>query len=206
MEGAPSDFQSLCNRIEELERQNRRMRFFCLLLTLMPVLVIVACQSRLASTVVEAQRFALRDRNGKLRVEIAMSYDFGPKGNPVIRLLDENGKELTTIGAGVIGISDGRGQEANLLDDRLQFNSNSIGTEARLDASDGNASLWLFGKGGEVMLDSANPSVAVTQEDRFQAVLGSTELAMPDTVRKETTSAASLVMSGQNGKILWRAP
>jgi len=204
MDGSVSNFQALCDRVTRLEKQNRRMRLLSVLLVLTPILVVVACQPRPAS-IVEAQKFILRDRGGKVRVEIAMSYDVGSKGNPVIRLLDENGKELTTIGAGVLDIS-GKGESAVLLDDRLQFDSDPIGTEARLDASGDSPTVMLIGKGGEVILDSSNPSVAVTQEDKFQAVLGSTQLVIPNTGRKETTSAASLVMSGKNGKILWRAP
>jgi len=204
MDGSVSNFQALCDRVTRLEKQNRRMRLLSVLLVLTPILVVVACQPRPAS-IVEAQKFILRDRGGKVRVEIAMSYDVGSKGNPVIRLLDENGKKLTTIGAGVLDIS-GKGESAVLLDDRLQFDSDPIGTEARLDASGDSPTVMLIGKGGEVILDSSNPSVAVTQEDKFQAVLGSTQLVIPNTGRKETTSAASLVMSGKNGKILWRAP
>ncbi|MHB8485453.1 MAG: hypothetical protein ACYDCM_06965 [Candidatus Acidiferrales bacterium] len=204
MDAATCDLRSLCDRVERLEKQNRRMRLFCALFVLTPVLVIAACQSRLASTV-EAQKFILRDKSGKVRVDIETSYDFGQKGNPVIHLFDENGKELTTIGAGVLNIS-GKGESAVLLDDRLQFDSDPVGTEARLDASGDSPTIMLIGKGGEVILDSSNPSVAVTQEDKFQAVLGSTHLVTADTGRKETTSAASLVMSGKNGKILWRAP
>jgi len=180
------------------------MRLLCLLLVLTPVLVIIACQPRLASTV-EAQKFVLRDKNGRARVVIKMSYDADSKGNPEINLLDQDGKELTGIGAGVLNIS-GRREQAVLLDDRLQFDSSPIGTEARLDASGDSPTIMLIGKGGEVILDSSNPSVAVTQEDKFQAIMGSTELTTPDMGRKETTSAASLVLSGKNGKILWRTP
>jgi hypothetical protein len=46
-----------------------------------PVLGLVACVS-LTASVVEAEKFILRDKNSKDRAEIAMTYDFGPKGNP----------------------------------------------------------------------------------------------------------------------------
>ena len=197
------DLQSLCNRVEKLERQNRRMMLACGVFVLTPVLAMVACHSRPAATV-EAQRFILRDNSGKVRAEIAMTYDFGPKGNPVIRLLDENSKELTTIGAGVLTIS-GNASNAVLLDDQLQF-STAGAAIARMDASDKNGSLWLFGRGGTILVNSSVPSVGVTDSNDFEAVLGTSELVARDTGQTETSSAASLVLSGKNGKILWRAP
>jgi hypothetical protein len=81
MANADSRFVALCQRMEKLERQNRRMRMLCLMLVATPVLPLVACVSRTAS-VLEAQKFILRDKNGKDRAEIAITYDFGRKGNP----------------------------------------------------------------------------------------------------------------------------
>ena len=198
-----SDLQSLNDRIEKLKGQNRRVILACGILVLTPVLVMVACQSHPAPTV-EAQRFILRDKSGTVRAEIAMTYDFGPKGNPVIRLLDENSKELTTIGAGVLTIS-GNASNAVLLNDKLQFSTGSAAI-ARMDASDNNGSLWLFGKGGTILVDTSFPIVGVTDRNDFEAVLGTSKLVASDTGQTETSSAASLVLSGKNGKILWRAP
>lgn len=195
--------RSVCDRLDHLQKQNRRMRLFCALAILTPVLIIVACQSRAVSTL-NVRQVVIQDKNGKTRIEIGMSYDLGPEGYPVINLFDENGKELTDIGAGVLNLS-GKGERATLLDDQLQFDSVPLGKEARLDASGDSPNIILMGQGGEVILDSSNPSVAVTQ-GRFEAVLGSTHLVTPDTGRKETTSAASLVLSGKEGKILWRTP
>jgi hypothetical protein len=175
----------------------------CGILVLTPVLVVVACQSRPAPTL-EAQRFILRDKSGTVRAEIAMTYDFGPKGNPFIRLLDENSKELTTIGAGVLTIS-GNASHAVLLNDQLQFDAAGAAM-ARMGALQNSGNLWLFGKGGTILVDSSLPSVGVTDSNDFEAVLGTSHLVTPDTGQTETLSAASLVLSGKNGKILWSTP
>ena len=62
------DGLSLGQRIEKLENQNRRVRQFCFLAVLVPVLLIIACVSRPGS-VVEAQRFVLRDSSGRFALK-----------------------------------------------------------------------------------------------------------------------------------------
>lgn len=95
--------RSVCDRLDHLQKQNRRMRLFCALAVLTPVLIIVACQSWAVSTL-NVRKVVIQDKNGKTRIEIGMSYDLGPKGYPVINLFDENGKELT-VSAPVFSIS-----------------------------------------------------------------------------------------------------
>jgi hypothetical protein len=158
----------------------------------------------------DTQKFVLRDSRGKVRADIAMSYDTGPNGYPVIRLLDENGKERTTIGAGVLNISGDKGTRAVLLDGQLQFTS-SDGVTARLDGELGRESLWLFGHDGEsiagnILLDAKSGAVEVSDANGFSAEIGSNELVTTKTGKRSTTSAASLVLSGKDGKVLWSAP
>ncbi len=208
MQSSTSDFHSLAARVERLEKQNRRMRRLCVMLVLTPALVIVACQSRPALTV-EAQKFVLRDKNGKVRAEIAMNYDIGPKGYPVVRLLDEGGKERTTIGAGVLNISGEDGTRAVFLDDTLQLTNKSGGVTARLSGGDvGGGSLSLFGQetGGSIVLNADMPDVELVDAKGFRSNLGSSELVTPHTGARTSTSAASLVLSGKDDKILWRTP
>ena len=70
-------------------------------------------------------RFVLQLRfhnsRGKVRADIAMSYDTGPNGYPELR---QNGKERTSI-AGVVTIAGDKGTNAVLLDGQLQFTSSA---------------------------------------------------------------------------------
>jgi hypothetical protein len=50
------------------------------------------------------------------------------------------------------------------------------------------------------------PSMKLEDEGGFSAVIGSTDLLTPRTGRKESTSAASLVLFGKDKKAIWSAP
>ena len=200
MDCSRSEFDSLRARLARLERQNRYMRVVLLILSLICILSAVSCESR--PKTIEAQRFVMADKNGQLRAEIAMTYDFGPKGNPVIRLFDERGKELTTIGAGVLTISGEKGQ-ATLLSDQLQMGVTALDSIARLEAD---GSLLLLGKHGTVLMDSGKPVLEVTDDNGFRADLGSNDLVTPTTGSQATTSAATLMLSTKDGKIIWSSP
>jgi hypothetical protein len=198
------ELQAVVARLEEIEKQNQRVRRLSLLLMLAPVLLIMACVSR-PSSVVEAQKFVLRDSNGRVRIEITMDHD-----NPTIRLFDENGKVRTMIGAGDLSIQGDKGTNAMLLDGTLQFN-NENGMVARLGALADSGLLWLVGKDKSdeqqtVLLDSSEPNLQISDSRAFTATLGRSDLVTPKTGEAETTSAASLVLSASDKKIIWRSP
>lgn len=211
METDTADLESLAYRIQKLEQHNHRLRLFCLMLVAVLVLTLIACVSRPAS-ILEAQKFILRDKNGKERAEIAMDYGFGSKGDPVIRLLDENGKELTTIGAGTIGISGAEGS-TTLLADALYFSKPGMGAGVDSASLQG-GTLLLSGKNGAVMLDADSPVLEISDSDGFRADLGHNDLKTERTGTKHPsssivilgTSAATLVLSDKKGNVVWRTP
>jgi hypothetical protein len=222
MQNSISDLTNLSARVEQLERANRRLKWavFAALFAAM----LVGCARR--SNTVEADRFMLRDKQGRVRAEMAMSYDTGPNGNPSLVLLDENGKERTSVDAGNLTIShdslkefttidagglrtwqdDGK-KDVTLLVDRLQFSAGA-GATARLEGGPGTAALWLFGhdQGGGAILIDAKPVIELSDANGFRADLGRNDLATPRTGGTHSTSAATLVLSGKDGKVLWSAP
>lgn len=232
MNNSASDLTSLAARVEKLERANRRLKWAACAALFAAILV--GCAQR--SNTVEADRFLLRDKQGRVRAEMAMSYDTGPNGNPSLVLLDENGKERTTVGAGYLTSShddagnltishdnlkefttidagglrtwqdDGK-KDVTLLVDKLQFSAGA-GATARLEGGPGTAALWLFGHdegGGDILID-AKPAIELSDANGFRADLGRNELVTPRTGGPHSTSAATLVLSGKDGKVLWSAP
>ena len=199
------ELQAILHRIETIETQIRHLKRAAFVCALAAIALFGACGLR-SRDAVEAERFAVRDKQGRVRVEIAMSYDF-PNGNPVIRLLDEKGKELTTLGAGVLEIRDEKGTVgATLLDDTLQFGKG--GAAARLEGGEHGGMLWLFGSpaGGNILLNSDLSSIEVSDSQGYRADLGKSNLFTDKTGQTRQTSAASLVMSGKDDKVLWSAP
>jgi hypothetical protein len=136
-----------------------------------------------------------------------MSYDVGPEGYPVVRLLDENGKERAALGAGVLTMKDEKGKaSATLLDDTLQFSKDGGNVTARLGGEKDGGQLWLLGSGGSVFVNSDSPVVELSDDAGFLADLGRTTLSVTGDGETRQRSAASLVFSRKDGKVLWSAP
>jgi hypothetical protein len=98
MEKPPSDV--LAERVERLERENRRWRWgagFALIAGL--VVTVWGAQRAKETKVVEAERFLLRDENGTIRTELAMQPNEGPTmpKNPRLDLMDEGGKPRASL-------------------------------------------------------------------------------------------------------------
>lgn len=121
------------------------------------------------------------------------------KGAPGLDLFDENGTR------------------------RVELTDDSSGPKFNLTDSDGKAgfALWvapfgagpdfsMYDSGGKLRVDlvapPGGPSLKLEDEGGFSAILGSTDLLIPRTGRKEATSAASLLLFGKDGKVLWSAP
>ncbi|GEM_PF-1661513 len=59
--------------------------------------------------------------------------------------------------------------------------------------------VWMWGKGD-------SPQLGVAAPNGFQTIIGSTALVTPSTGETHRTSAASVVLLGKGGKVLWSAP
>jgi len=190
-----------------LQQANRKLKW-AVFTALFAVVAGVVAGCAWHSGTVEADRFVLRDKQGRLRVEMAMSYDFGPNGNPVIRLLDEKGQARTVLSAGVLTvIGEKAGASATLLADSLQFDATGPSSvTARLSGEKEGGELWLMGNGGNVFLRSNPPVIELSDDAGFLADLGRTILTVTGTGETRQRSAASLVFSSKDGKVLWSAP
>jgi len=181
-------------RLEKLERQNRRMKLagvgalviaaaFLLMgqasgpRTLPEVransFVLVDAQGRQRATLsmdMNEPGLALRDASGAIRAMLANS----PQG-PTLGLLDANGKAAATLAV----LSDG--PLLGMLDANL--------TQG-------------------VMLDipAHGPELKLNDANRFETDIGATDLITPTTGETHTTSAASIVLFGKDKKVLWSAP
>lgn len=86
-------------------------------------------------------------------------------------------------------------------DDHLRIGLGVWTKEPALNIFDskGNRRLSLYGS-----VDG--PSIEVTDAAGFKAVVGTTDLQTDRTGEAHRTSAASVVMLGKDGKVIWRAP
>ena len=185
-----SETQVLLERLEKLERQNRRLKRVGALALVgvgaglivgyaklaqlgeslgHPVGRIIAPNTIMAGTV-QARDFELRDPDGHC---FAHLYTF--KGEPALELMDANGK----VRAG-LGLFGGK----SYLD--------VLGTDPK--------SLI------ELTVDPNGPTLSVSDQKGFSSVVGVADLEDVHTGETSKTSAASVVIFGKNGKVIWRAP
>jgi hypothetical protein len=190
--------QSVLERLENLERQNRRLRSQGLAFLVLSVGLLVACQLH-RSGVVEAQRFVLRDSRGRTRIEIATRSEFPaaqglryvpergklvPEDRPTLAILGEDGEVRTVLGAGELDLGDtNASSRVSVLAYRME----------RYDP-----------KRDE--LRDIGPAIKVSDENGNAACLGGCEITAPSGAHPQLTPAASLVLSGKDGKVIWRAP
>lgn len=242
---------NLVRRLEKLERENRRLKRLALLpfvlVAALGAIYVASCSSagtrsntHGVSDKITAREFDVLDANGKVRVKIAMDCSVPKDCVPAIDLYDENGSEVTSVGAGVLVISGPKG-ETVVLDNNIQIKgfqkglwtgelanlgagSMGPGGALTLSGKDGTtvmlesqspmpggaaATLDLSGKdGNSVFLDSDSPVIEIADGKGSYMDLGSTSLVVQRTGTTEETSAASIVMFGNDKKhhVIWQAP
>jgi hypothetical protein len=87
------DLTSLAARVEKLELQNRWLKRGGVAVILLAVVLLSIGRARTSRTV-EAERFLVKDVNGKVRAELAVSAE----GLSAFRLYDLNGNEREVMG------------------------------------------------------------------------------------------------------------
>jgi hypothetical protein len=179
-----------------------------------------------ANRTIEAKEFVLRDSNGKVRARLFMDDNnspvfttLRPDGTKGIVMYDyANG----TATDSAISFLDRSGHiqvnlKANEIASTLRFNrpdgSDQVELAARTDAEcalctepspKGGVSLNLSSNTGVMMLDLFDkPSINIADLDGFRATV---DLLYGTAGEKRKTSAASLLLFGKDGKVIWEAP
>ena len=198
------ELRAIVERLEKVERENRMLKRVGASLLLIPVLLFATCKGKQSRTV-EAEKLVLRDSKGHVGAEIL------PSG---IRFLDDSGKPHTNVGHGHLELFKDDGTIGlTVLSDALQFEQRSAGlVGVRLGVSPaGGGELFMFGHDaiGGVLLKAGSQSAPgptlELSDDKGSATLGSTKVKSPRT-GWHRTSAASVVLTRGDGKVLWSAP
>ncbi|HYB62585.1 MAG TPA: hypothetical protein VEH50_14035 [Methylomirabilota bacterium] len=225
MESQVSDLQALADRVEKLERQNRWFKRGGLALALIASCLFVMAQVAPIRTI-EADDFILKDSKGMKRAELSV-----PSANPVLRFFDSGGNVNALVGAnGYIMFGSGtrtypgQGNESfrvpitkvSLTSSGLFFADQKGSAVIQLGGLESPGApalvphLTFFDSSEQPRVDlginSSSPYLNLTDGDGFSAQLGSSDLITPSTGEKHKTSAASLVLFGKDGKVLWSAP
>jgi len=187
MESIENRLQELQIRFDRLEKQNRRWKRGALGVALIVGCVLAMGQASPSRTI-EGEELLLHDSSGTVRVRISATDRFGP-------LLDLYGEDGKSLRVRLNGTAESSGL---VLTNRKQI---MMLDESSLTISEGMSPRVVLNGSGENA-----PSLALTDADGFSAAAGSTETVTTKTGEKQKRSAASVMLFGKDGKVLWSAP
>ncbi len=180
------DTQAILERLEKLERQNRRMkRAGIVVLVLLSVVVLMAQAT--THQVLTAKMFILVDANGKTRASLDMVG-----GAPGLSLYDAKGNAFLSTSADgpYLLMNEADGKQGHVM----HLSSDSILLKHR----------DIFQ--AELAVDADGPQLKLRDFAGFQSTLGVVDLDTPRTGESRKTSAASIVLFGKDKKVIWSAP
>ena len=214
MDSEVIDIRVMAQRLEKLERQNRRLIQAGAMALVLLFSIVWMGQAPRKIRPLEADRFTLKDSTGKKRAELMME-----ETGPGLVLYDSVGKRIGRFG----GVSNGAG---------LSLQSTEQGSKLSLVCQPAGPHLLLFDAAGKfrtelgasqrgpylllhdsngspraaLALDNEQPRLQLTDTDGFTAILGSNPLVTGNSQAVQKTNAASLLLFGKEREILWRAP
>jgi hypothetical protein len=171
------------SRLERVEKENRRMKQAALGVVVIVCSVFLMGQVRPNRTI-EAQRFVVKDSNGKVRAAFGME-DNDPKG--------------ATLAIGSAGLTVA-GEEERYT---VYLHGGDI---AWLILSSKESTDYINARVGPPDNSLPSPQLSVGDRDGYSTDIGHTDLVTTRTGEKHHTSAASVVMIGKDKKTLWSAP
>jgi hypothetical protein len=213
--------KELTRRLENLERDNRRLRRVAVagiaLAAALGVIYAASCSSARnamsGAQKMTAREFDVVDDAGKVRVNIAMNCPSAANCRPEIRLFDQDGNPLTSVGAGTLTVS-GKKEAASLQGDRLQFSVGPQGSPPRVTAELGSGTgggglLSMVGKeAGYVRVNANSPGIEIQDSQGYTMNLGAVDLTAVNSGQTSRTTADSIVMFGNDNRhhLIWRVP
>lgn len=220
-----SQFELLASRVEQLERQNRRLKRGGLAALVVASCIVLMGQAR-PNTAVDAQSFTLRDARGDKRAELVMDSD-SPQSTPhaTLRFFDEKGDEALTLSPTRLELAGKSPLGSNIiLDDAQGVGRADVGIlgeqsfvlledakghpRVRMDLDHEQPSIALqdameiprVGLG----LINGEPTVGLDDTNGTSAAIGATSVVTNGKERQ--TPAASIILFDKDGSILWSAP
>jgi hypothetical protein len=255
--------QAVLRRVERLEKENRQLRRAALAVAVLAAAVLGMGQAR-PTRMVEANRFLLKDSEGRVRAELSMEsgkptlYLRDEKGFPLVGLLggDEPSLTLTrAVNEEQVAISARKEAYGLAVYGKLAPHQTGNGIVAGLGVTGGFPALSLFDNAGKeratvqvdelgmpaltlsdpdgspraqliligdtpilqlvrnktkahvrLWLGPDDPNLTLTDDEGYSTEIGRAGLVTPSTGETHQTSAASLVLFGKDGKVLWSAP
>ncbi len=184
------DLQAIVKRLDRLERQNRRMKQAGILLLVIVSAVLLIDLAAPKSRIVEAEKFVLRDSAGKPRGGLTVTEE-----GSALELYDTNQKLRVAL-----GIPSGM--------PNLTLNDANETGRVMLAIAPSGSGLVLADRSGSFMaqLDVAEDGGTRLLLQDSQGFASSIGNVYSTSTKNNVTSAASVVLLGKDGKVIWHAP
>ena len=205
--------ETLARRLDRVERENRRLKQAgVVVLAVIGAVVLMGQATGNVAKVVEAEKFVLRDADGKGRARLESL----PSGLVRLALLDKDENIQSVLGVGVGRPSlvlAGRNNKTILTTSFLSVSGK--GRKSRLTLAvlpSGEQSLVLTDNTGRtraelaIEVDGSSTFGLFDRTGTARAVLGSISLENAETGVIEKRPESSLVLFGNDGKGIWSAP
>lgn len=185
------ELQAIRERLLELELQNRRLKRSGFAILVVLSAVILMGQVAPTPRVVEAQRFVIKDKDGKERGWLGTIG----KGSQ-LTLGNVNAEPMMRL----IVSTD--------ASDLHFFGSRQSGMNLGVDSGNPDISIAGAEQSGEARLTfgEEGPSLKLEDAKGSSTILGAAELPKPATGEAHPASAASIVMLDKNKNLLWHTP
>jgi hypothetical protein len=196
--------ESVLERLNALEKQNRRMKQIGVAVIMIAASLLVMAQKQPTNRTVEANEFVLRDSSGDVRSKWSMTQE-GPR----LSLLDSEGKERVGVycrdafgRGGITFLDPNSGTPSSMFPNSMFL----IGPSGKSGPGIYMTQAGSFINLGTSQEKSQNPFIEIADKEGFRATLGSTDLGTERTGETHQTSAASVILFGKDKKVLWKAP
>lgn len=200
----------LMARLEKLERDNWRLKRLGVVgLVLATALGLIAA-TRPVPNNIKARQFDLVDESGQTRAVLKTSL-----GQATLTFFDSVGRKRVILGGGT-GSAGNTYAYLELGEDAAteQLVPTSAGGHGGITLSDGGLTMAAYPPGemnGSVFLQGPGPdgpALELTDSKGYMISIGATQTVTPQTGATQQTSAASIVMFGNDKKhhVIWQAP
>ncbi len=205
------DWDEIYTRLANLERKNRWLLAVNLAAVCALCAILLTAAARSSPAVIDAKRLTLRDAGGSARVVVDASG---------VKLCDANGRVGAELsGAGLVVFDPSGKLRISLTVGSLSARMGGIISALELHGPDGiptvdlsananSSDLLLLQNGASAHLGIGlpGPALELAGAGGYSTNIGSTSLVTPLTGETHQTSAASVVLFGKKGKIIWQAP
>ena len=215
MSSSTPEWTAVVERLEKLERQNRRLKQVGAVALILAAAVLLMGQAP-ATRTVEANEFVLKDASGNVRGRFSMTIR-----GPELKLLYPNRTSGATLSLVCSDSPDYCFSSLHLTDPKSKYQvsmgANRRSSDIRVGESFQLQSILpidtpvleaIRATPGATLSMDAEDGLRLELKDRegFEATIGTTNLVTPRTGETHKTSVASVVLFDKDKNVLWKAP